>query len=91
LPIAVPATFQDHRMIAQHSCFTVHGQALEPLADILRTKNIDVAEYLIEYRIAPDVASNLLDELAMLGVSATTIFPDLDHLAKDMIQEIKTP
>jgi len=29
LPIAVPATYQDHRMIAQRSCFTVHGKALE--------------------------------------------------------------
>jgi len=91
LPIAVPATFQDHRMIAQRSCFTVHGQALEPIADILTTKNIDVAECLIEYHIAPVAVSNLLEELAMLGVSATTIFPDLDHLAKDMTQEIKNP
>jgi len=28
LPVAIPATYQDHRMIAQRSCFTVHGQSL---------------------------------------------------------------
>jgi hypothetical protein len=87
LPIAVPATYQDHRMIAQRSCFTVHGNALEPLSEILRKKKIDIAECLIEYRIDSDATRQLIRELAILGVSAATIFPDLDHLANDMMCE----
>ena len=33
VPIAFPATYQDQRMIAQRSCFTIHGLALEPIAE----------------------------------------------------------
>ncbi len=51
LPIAIPATYQDQRMIAQRSCFTVHGKKLEPIPDILEGKNIDKLECLIEYTI----------------------------------------
>lgn len=86
LPIAVPATYQDHRMIAQHSCFTVHGKELKPLDEILRTKVIDITECLIEYTIDFDSISGLLKELSVLGVSGTTIYPDLDHLARDIVK-----
>ena len=35
VPIAVPATYQDNRMNAQRSCFTIHGTELRPLKDLL--------------------------------------------------------
>jgi hypothetical protein len=91
LPVAIPATYQDHRMIAQRSCFTVHGQALESIPDLLRKKKVELTEYLIEYLINNEAIDALLAELTILGVSASTIFPDLDNLAKDMILEIKIP
>jgi len=89
LPIAVPAIYQDYRMIAQRSCFTVHGKILEPIPEILKKKNIDIAECLVEYDIDPTMAQTILKELAVLGVSASTIYPDLDHLAKDIYSEVK--
>lgn len=54
LPIAVPATYQDHRMIAQRSCFTVHGKALEPLPKLIKDKAGDLTDCLIEYLIDYD-------------------------------------
>ena len=91
LPIAVPATYQDQRMIAQRSCFTVHGKELKPIADILKWKNIDISECLFEYNIDTNSIPDILDDLSILGVSAASIFPDLDHLALDMIEEAKNP
>ena len=93
LPMAFPAIYQDHRMISQRSCFTVHGKLLEPLADLLEKQGIDVTEYLIEYQVDSDeiVIDHLVKHLAILGVSASTIFPDLDNLAKDLILEVGDP
>lgn len=88
LPIAVPATYQDHRMIAQRSCFTVHGKALEPLPKLIKDKAGDLTDCLIEYLIDYDAIAQLMKDLALLGVTGSTIFPDLDHLAKDISSEL---
>ena len=88
IPIAFPATYQDQRMIAQRSCFTIHGIALKPLAEILKNKRIDLADYLIEYKIDFESRKSLLRELSILGISAATVFPDLDHLSQDLINDV---
>ena len=89
VPIAFPATYQDGRMIAQRSCFTIHGTSLGPLQDILTGKNINLNDYLFEYRIDVAERSNMIKDLSVLGVSAATIFPDLDHLAIDLVSDLK--
>jgi len=89
VPIAFPATYQDHRMFAQRSCFTIHGISLKPLQDILSNEAIVLSDYLIEYEIEIDAKSSLLNELSILGISATTVFPDLEHLAKDLKTDVE--
>ncbi len=76
-------------MIAQRSCFTVHGKVLEPIPSILKSKGFDDRECLFEYSIDVSQAGDLMDELSLLGVSAATIFPDLDRLAKDLLAEVE--
>jgi hypothetical protein len=88
IPIAFPATYQDQRMIAQRSCFTIHGLKLKPLAEILTEKKVDIADYLIEYLIDLESRKSLLRELSILGISAATVFPDLDHLSKDLVNDV---
>ncbi len=90
IPIAFPATYQDKRMIAQRSCFTIHGTSLGPLQDILTGKNVQPTDYLFGYKIDITQRQSLLKELSVLGISAATIFPDLDHLASDLISDLKT-
>ena len=90
IPLAFPATYQDQRMIAQRSCFTIHGESLDPLQDILKSAEVDVSDYLMEYQIARNKKDRLLKELSVLGVSAATVFPDLDHLAQDLVFDVKT-
>jgi len=88
LPIAIPATYQDHRMIAQRSCFTIHGKVLKPLPEILRDRKVTLADCLIEYHIDVDANVQLMEDLAILGVTGSTLFPDLDHLGKDISSEL---
>jgi len=89
VPLAFPATYQDQRMIAQRSCFTIHGNSLDPIQDILTSKNVKLNDYLFEYKIDENKRDSLLKELSILGVSAATIFPDLDHLAPDLEADLK--
>ena len=91
LPVAVPAIYQDHRMIAQRSCFTVHGRILDPIVSLLRTKGFDVSQCLFEYPVDRDRTDQLMRELSLVGISARTIFPDLDSLAKDLRSELENP
>ena len=88
IPIAFPAIYQDHRMIAQRSCFTIHGEELKPIKEILIDNKIESSDCLVEYNIDAQERSTMLKQLNVLGVSAATIFPDLDHLAKDLRFEI---
>ena len=90
IPIAFPATYQDQRMVAQRSCFTIHGSILSPMNDILTGKSISLPECLYEYEIDSQAINSLLKELAILGVSASTVFPDLDHLAMDLVKNIES-
>ena len=89
IPIAFPATYQDQRMFAQRSCFTIHGTSLKPLQDILSEQEIRLSEYLIEYEIDIDEKSSLLRELSILGISASTVFPDLENLAIDLKTDVE--
>ena len=89
IPIAFPATYQDQRMIAQRSCFTIHGIELKPLKKLLQKKKIRLRDYLFEYRIDLRKRKSILNELSILGISAASIFPDLDHIAIDLLTDIK--
>jgi hypothetical protein len=94
VPMAFPAVCQDQRMIAQRSCFTIHGFLPDPLQKILEKEDKDKnsEKYLIQYEIdAKDdkKRADLLSDLSLIGISASTIFPDLDHLSKDLIKEIE--
>jgi hypothetical protein len=91
IPIAFPATYQDHRMIAQRSCFTIHGTELKPIHEILSDNKIGLTECLREYQIdsSEQTRISLLKDLSILGISAASIFPDLDNLAKDLKTDVK--
>jgi hypothetical protein len=88
IPMAFPAIYQEQRMIAQRSCFTIHGTELKPIKEILKNGGIDLTECLFEYKIDSKARGSLLKTLTILGISAATIFPDLDHIAIDLRHDI---
>jgi hypothetical protein len=100
-PIAIPATYQDTRMIAQRSCFTVHGSDRERgLKEIIAGLHKDeVGTCLDEIHIGcPDnkdeehlqaVKREMLGQLSRLGITKASIFPDLDGLGSDLKDEVE--
>lgn len=71
------------RMIAQLSRFTIHpvpklGNSIPEL--------LSNEEYLVRYIIPSDKKRKLLEDLDALGISKTTMFPNLDSLAENVRQ-----
>lgn len=84
LPMAVPAVYQDTRMISQRSCFTVHGRRLEPLKTLLQKSQARVEDYLLEYEIDASACREMVKDLGLLGVTQASLIPDIENLAKDI-------
>lgn len=91
LPVALEPTYQDARMIAQRSAFTVHGKELGPLITILQAHILDVSKFLFSYTVEDDASDQILKELSWLGISYASIFPDLDHLCLDIANRTACP
>ena len=66
----------DTRMLLQQSGFTVHGTRV-PLENLEYHDDI-----LIRWDIPSSAKATLRSELAALGFNESTLFPDLEHLAK---------
>lgn len=88
LPLAFPASYQDHRMFSQRSCFTIQGKKILSLLTLLQESVENLDNYLITYKIQPKYCRAIIHQLSYLGISASTIFPDLDNLSKDINSEI---
>lgn len=85
LPVAVHPTHIHPRMSTQKSCFTVHGkmhQSLNHLVD---------QECLIGYVIDPSRRQPLLKDLRMMGISQSSLFPDLEGLAQELDKLFEIP
>ena len=79
LPVAVQPTNIHPRMSVQRSCFTVQGKDKRSLL-------LQVPELLQCYEIAADARSQIQSDLRLLGISHSTVFPDLDGLAKELAE-----
>ena len=79
-------------MIAQRSCFTVHGRERKKgLKEILEYHMIgDVADAWWRIHFKNKAAKKrMLAQLARLGITNASIFPDLDRLGYDLTAEAK--
>lgn len=79
-PVAIHPTNIHPRMSVQRSCFTVHGKNKSSLTKLVPE------EHLKRYVINPDARDAIRRDLRMLGVNHSTIFPDLDGLAKELAE-----
>jgi len=79
-PVSIHPMNIHPRMSAQKSCFTIHGRMKKSMNDLVPPS------ILKKYEIDPSMKKTMFEELQMLGVSYSTIFPDLDGLAKDLAQ-----
>ncbi len=73
--LGVIPTSVDFRMQAQSAAFTIHG-GNHPIENM--TKN---EVFLLKFEIPIDAKSNLKEELSLLGIRRSYLFPDLENLA----------
>lgn len=92
-PIAIRPMHINRRMSAQRSCFTIHGEntkGIEQLYPELIEKG-----FLTEFIINKKNAREIIEELRVLGITYSTIYPDLDGLAEEFkikyIKDIPPP
>lgn len=84
-PMAFYPTLNFIRMVVQSSVFTIHpvpknGNHIE---DILEDE-----KYLFRYVIPAQYKKNLFQNLYSLNIINYKLFPDLDHLAQDIVSEL---
>ena len=75
---------QDLRMLVQLGVHTVHGsnRAIEA--------HKDQDKFLMKWVVPAVAKSRIRGELGLLGIRTSTVFPDLEHLARD-ITELRFP
>lgn len=77
-PVAIHPTNVHSRMSSQRSCFTIHGKRQESLDDMVSER------ILKKYIIQRDAVDAFRSDMKIVGVTHSSVFPDLDHLAKEL-------
>ena len=84
LPLAVQASAVDPRVVVQRSCFTVHGKDEMDFEAIAIQHGLHRDGFFKKYTLPRTNAPILRDELQDMGISFTSIYPDLAGLAKEL-------
>jgi len=79
-PAALQPPLRSMRLVAQKSTFTIHGTANVPIDEIP-----SLGERLVRIKVGPKLAPVIKDELFRMGVSETSVFPELSSLTKDLL------
>lgn len=75
-PVAIVGPRNTARMAAQLGTFTINHRLHEPI------ENVSYGKHVWRWIIPAAAKKNLLRELAHLGISALTLFPELDRVAE---------
>ena len=86
IPLALQPPMKHPRYAAQQSCFTIHPKPTtgNTIPDIITDE-----QYLIRYIIPKELKRTFERKLLFLGVTFQTLFPDLEGLAKTLLQQEK--
>lgn len=72
----VPAPEVDLRILVQQGMFTIHNTHI-PL-----NKQNNSDEFCLKFVVPSESKQQVLDELSSIGIDASSLFPDLQHLAR---------
>jgi hypothetical protein len=90
LPVAVFPPHIDPRIVAQKSVFTIHGR-LKNGFNVLFTKHSDAQICMLRISSDQNRIEEMIRELNRLGMTETTIFPDLEGLSREIQGEYGMP
>jgi len=84
LPIAIYPRHDNLRLQTQRGFFTVHGRRTESIERLILKEHPDPGRMLarIDLRIANKLRAR--EQLRMLGISRSSIYPDLDNFVRDL-------
>jgi hypothetical protein len=71
-------------MTVQKSCFTIHGKKPENFEILFRNEALVKKGFLRKYIINKNKIDLILEELQVLGITHSTLFPDFDGLAYEI-------
>lgn len=85
-PAAMVATSRAVRLAAQRGTFTIQGSMR------IGVDEFEDSRTYLELAVIPRAAmTRIADELLTAGVSETTVYPDLDHLSKELRTRVTRP
>ena len=80
-PIAIRPSYFNPRISAQKACFTVHGKKRNGMELVFRKSG---QPRLAQLRIRTQSAESILNEIVRAGITESTVFPDLEGLAREL-------
>jgi FRG domain len=86
-PIAIDPTFIAQRMLVQHSHFTLHGHDVRGIDEMAGDLKLGNGLVKLVIRSVDESIKILRQRVALLGISETTIFPDLGGLGRELSLE----
>lgn len=88
-PIAIHSNYFDLRILSQRSCFTIHGTIEKDLVSIFENTPLIKDNFLLKFIIPREYVSQFLSELNSMGISKSTVYPDIEHLALDLKERFR--
>jgi len=88
-PIAMDPTFIAQRMLVQHSHFTLHGRDPRGLDEMIQELKLQKALFRVTILFDSEEIDYMIKMLALMGITETTIFPDLAGLARELSREYR--
>lgn len=80
-PIATRVPYFNPRISAQRSCFSVHGKKKNGMELVFRKS---ASPRLAQLRIRNQSAESIREEIVRAGITESTLFPDLEGLAREL-------
>lgn len=85
-PVAIYPIRHNPRLVAQRGVFTVHGTVETPLDEIYHGATRAGMARIVKIEIAPRSCARIYEDLAVLGVNQTGLFPEPSSVANDLIR-----
>ena len=85
-PVALYPVEVHVRMRVQKSCFTIHGADERSIEEIFANSHLLKDGYLTKLPIDIESCEEMLSQMKTLGISHSTLFPDLDGLGVELSQ-----
>lgn len=83
-PIAIIPPYIDERLRVQKSCFTIHGSLENGIHELAKT---NPENRLVRLEISESAAPKIKNSLINIGITDSTLFPDLEGLAREVRYE----